>query len=218
MQLAARVEKLTPPTTAEVCAASGLAVVGLLSDERAQPEGPWADAIEQWQGGGRIRKLVRRGRASAWERAQEPDGFTATVGGAEVRAYVPSPMDQVPEAVAKLQIKSTPLDEPNPVTETVGAGGEVLVFITPEVEMSWGKAAAQSAHALQLWWRQQDMPERQRWFESGQPVRVVHAEASLWEAELHAQATDGGRHAVVVRDGGFTEIPAGTLTAIARLA
>lgn len=217
MQLAARVEKLTPPTTAEVCAAAGLAVVGLLSDERAQADGPWAGALEQWQGGGRIRKLVRRGRASAWERAQEPEGSTASVGGADVRAFVPSPMDNVPDAIAKLQIKSTPLDEPERVTEVSGNGGGLVVFVTPEVEMSWGKAAAQSAHAVQLWWQQQGEAGRQTWFDSGQRIRVVHAAAGLWAEELRAQSSDTERDAVVVRDGGFTEIPAGTLTAIARL-
>lgn len=209
MQLAARVEKLTPPATADVCAAAGLAVVGLLSDDRAQPDGPWASAIEHWQGGGRIRKLVRRGRASAWERAQEPDGVTASVGSAEVRAFVPSPMDDVPAAIAKLQIKSIPLDEPKRVTEANGSGGELMVFVTPEVDMSWGKAAAQSAHAVQLWWRQQNEAGRKKWLASGQPVQVVHAAAALWEEQLRVEG------AVVVRDGGFTEIPAGTLTAIA---
>lgn len=218
MQLAARVEKLDPPTTADVCAAAGLAVVGVLSDERSKPGGPWADAIEQWQGGGRIRKLVRRGRASAWERAQEPDGSTALVGTAEVRAFVPSPMDQVPDAVAKLQIKSTPLDEPERETVEPAATGAVVVFVTPEVEMSWGKAAAQSAHAVQLWWRAQDDVGRHQWEHGGRPVRVVHARPSLWAQELRAADEFGPvRRAVVVKDGGFTEIPPGTRTAIARL-
>jgi peptidyl-tRNA hydrolase len=43
-------------------------------------------------------------------------------------------------------------------------------------------------------------------------VTVVHATVGLWRALLDRTVVDG---TVVVRDGGFTEIPAGTLTAVA---
>ena len=110
LQLAVRVEKLDPPTTTAICAAAVLATIGLLEDERSQPGGSWHEAVAAWNGD-RIRKLVRRGRASAWDRAQVPDGVTVERDGAEVRAYVPGPLDEAPEALAKLQIKSTALDE-----------------------------------------------------------------------------------------------------------
>lgn len=211
MQLAARVEKLTPPTTEEVCAAAGLAVIGLLEDERSQPDGPWFAPLEAWQGGGKIRKLVRRGRASAWERAQEPAGYTAVVGNAEVRAYLPSPMDQVPEPVAKLQIKSTELSQAERRSALLPATSGLVVLVTPEVEMSWGKMAAQCAHAVQLLWRQSDADVLATWTAARRPVSIALADAGLWQAAM--LEVDG---AVQVRDGGFTEIPAGTLTAIAR--
>lgn len=209
MQLAARVERLDPPTTAEVCAAAALAVVALLEDERSASGGPWADALETWQRSGRIRKLVRRGRASAWTRAQEPEGCTSRVGRAEVRAFVPSPMDEVPSEVAKLQIQSTDLDQPES-SETIPADAEgMLIVVTPAVEMSWGKTAAQCAHAAQLLHRRSDRARLQRWVNLGRPVCVVHAARSLWESEVE-------RSTVQVTDGGFTEIPAGTMTTVAR--
>jgi hypothetical protein len=93
LQLAARVEKSDPPSTAQICEVAALATILLLDDERSQPNGEWYDAVTAWNGN-RIRKIVRRGRASAWRRAQEPDGVTAERGGVEVRAFVPSRLDE----------------------------------------------------------------------------------------------------------------------------
>jgi peptidyl-tRNA hydrolase len=216
MQLAVRVEKTNPPTTADVCAAALLAVIELLDDERARVE--WAEPIEAWQGGGRIRKLVRRARGSSWQRAQEPDGYTAECGQAAVRAFVPSPMDQVPDAVAKLQIKSTGLDEPDLVERVPDGFVGMVVVITPVVDMSWGKQAAQCAHGGQLLWRSSSSESRDWWRSSGSRVLILHAAPPLWEQldDSDAGAENVGVHSSVTRvhDGGFTEIPAGTLTAM----
>jgi len=209
MQLVARVEKIDPPTTVEVCAAAAVATITLMAAEDAAEGGAWFDAIDAWQGGGRIRKLVRRARGAPWQRAQAPDGATAQVGRAEVRAYVPSRMDQLPDALSKLQIRSSPLDEPA-VVPAVPPGGpaDAIIVITPAVDMSWGKQAAQVAHAGQLLARTWSADRFAEWETSGRPVVVVHADDALW-AQVDATA------AVHVRDGGFTEIPAGTLTAVA---
>ncbi len=213
LQLAARVEKVDPPLVRDICEAAVLATVALLDDERSQPGGPWYDAVKAWNGA-RIRKIMRRGRASAWERAQEPDGVTVRHRSAEVRAFVPGPLDQAPTALAKLQIQSTDLDEPDrsealPRVEVEVEGSPVLfVIVTPEVAMSWGKRAAQCAHAGQLAWQQADDALVAAWNAAGRPVRVIHASRTLWR-ELRPRAQ------VSIHDGGFTEIPAGTLTALA---
>jgi len=206
--LAARIEKSETPTVAEVCAAAGRAVIGLLSDPRAGDGGPWVEPLASWQDAGRIRKLVRRGRASAWQRAQEPEGFTASVGRAEVRAYVPCPMDRVPQAVARLQIRSTELDEPCRLSAVPRLTEGMLIAVTPLVEMSWGKQAAQCAHAAQLLWMRSDPVRRADWSDRNRPIAVVHPDPALWEDLV-------GAGVVNVRDGGFTEIPAGTMTAVA---
>ncbi len=93
-----------------MCAAAALATIELLADKRSQPDGIWHRPVETWNGE-RIRKIVRRARASAWERSQAVAGVTVERDGAEVRAFVPSPMDQAPREVTKLQIQSTPLAE-----------------------------------------------------------------------------------------------------------
>ncbi len=206
LQLAARVEKADPPTTAAICAAAALATIELLDDPRSGPDGEWHEAVASWNGA-RIRKIVRRGRASAWQRAQAPDGVTVERDGAEVRAFVPSPMDQAPDALAKLQIQSSPLDEPERVGGVPDVGG-LLIAVTPHVDMSWGKQAAQCAHAGQWAWMRSDREVVAAWEEAGRPITVIHPTKSLW-ARLVEDAP------VQIHDGGFTEIPAGTKTALA---
>ncbi|MEM8904275.1 MAG: hypothetical protein AAGF02_11265 [Actinomycetota bacterium] len=207
LQLAARIEKADPPTTAAVCAAAVLATIGLLEDERSRPGGEWHEAVAAWNGA-RIRKIVRRGRGSPWRRAQEPDGVTVERDGAEVRAYVPSPVTEVPEPVARLQIQSTSLDEIERV-DARPSGDGLVIAVTPHVEMSWGKQAAQCAHAGQWAWMRSGPEIVARWDAAGRPITIVHPTPALWEL-LVADAP------VVIHDGGFTEVPAGTNTAIAR--
>lgn len=206
LQLAARVEKIDPPTTAAICAAAVLATIGLLEDERSQPSGIWFDAVSAWNGA-RIRKIMRRGRGASWERAQEPDGVTVQRNGAEVRAFVPGPLDQAPAPLAKLQIRSTPLDEIEQIDELPATTG-LLIAVTPEAEMSWGKQAAQCAHAGQWAWMKSDPADVARWDDAGRPISIVHPTTVLW-ADLVEQAP------IQIHDGGFTEIPAGTKTALA---
>ena len=206
LQLAVRVEKLTPPGTADACRVSALATIAFLTDPRSQPGGEWHSEVEAWNGA-RIRKIVRRGRGNAWYRAQEPRGVTIHVDGVSVRAYVPAPMDEAPPALAKLQIQSGPLDEPVFTTRQPQGHG-LLVAISPEVAMSWGKQAAQCAHAAQRAWMTSP-PERKRaWQRAGRPIHVIHPTVGLWptlvtQAETH------------IHDGGYTEIPAGTLSTVA---
>ncbi len=208
LQLAARVEKLNPPTTAAVCAAAALATIELLDDERSQPHGIWHASVQTWNGQ-RIRKIVRRARASAWQRAQAVSGVTVERDGAEVRAFVPSPMAEAPREVTKLQIQSTALDEVTPQAELPPLVPSTLaIAITPYFEMSWGKQAAQSAHAGQRAWMFADADTIAAWDRAGRPIAVLHPTAALWSA-LDDVATTR------IHDGGFTEIPPGTNSSIA---
>ncbi len=209
LQLAVRVEKLTPPTVPAICASTVLATIGLLAHEQSQFGGDWHDAVASWNGA-RIRKLVRRGRASAWDRAQAVPGVTVERDGAEVRAFVPGPMNQAPAEITRLQIQSSPLA---PVTladrvSTSVTASTMCIAITPHVEMSWGKQAAQFAHAGQRVWMLGEPEVRAAWHEAGCPVEIVFASIELWP-QLEA------RSCVQIRDGGFTEIPPNTLTTVA---
>ncbi len=207
LQMAARVEKIDPPLVADILAAAARSVIELLNDERTQPGGEWHDAVAAWNGA-RIRKIMRRGRASAWDRAQGVPGVTVVVGTAEVRAFVPGPLDEAPRDLARLQIQSTPLDEWEMISKlpTIDVG-ELLIAVTPDVEMSWGKLAAQCAHAGQRAWGRATPEARDRWRASGSVIRVVQPTSTLWDEVRSGPVQE-------IRDGGFTEIPAGTLTAV----
>lgn len=208
LQLAARVEKLAPPTTAAVCAAAAAATIALLDDPQSRPGGDWHEPVSTWNGE-RIRKIVRRARASAWERAQSVPGVTVTVDGAEVRAFVPSRMADAPREITKLQIQSTPLDEIDPVDGLPAVpDGALLIAVTPHFDMSWGKQAAQCAHAAQRLWMTSGAADLIRWDGADRPIAIVHPNGELWD-ELHDIAP------IAIHDGGFTEIPPGTNTTLA---
>ncbi|MEL6981928.1 MAG: peptidyl-tRNA hydrolase [Actinomycetota bacterium] len=213
LQLAVRVERTDPPNADGAAVACALATIALLDDDRSGPEGPWHDAVERWNGA-KIRKIVRRGRASGWRRAEEAEGVTVEVDGVQARAFVPGPIDRVPAPVAKLQIQASPLEESEPVAELPAEVLDpdrpgLLVVVTPEVEMSWGKRAAQCAHATHRAWMRADPARRQAWTEAGRPLTVLRVTPALW-----LRLVDDAD--VTIRDGGFTEIPAGTMTTAAR--
>lgn len=208
LQLAARVEKNDPPAVTDIWAAAALAVIDLLDDPRSQTDGEWFDEVSTWNGD-RIRKLMRRGRGAPWRALDEVDGVTARVGTAEVRAFVPGPMDQVPAPLAKLQIRSSPMDLPASVGALpVVASPTLMIALTPTVDMSWGKQAAQAAHAGQRGWEAATVAVRRSWREAGSPIEIVIATRALWESLLLRDDVER------IHDGGFTEIPAGTLTAL----
>lgn len=208
LQIAVRVEKTDPPTTAAACAAAALATIELLDDDRSHEDGIWHTAVETWNGA-RIRKIVRRARASAWDRAQSVAGVTVERDGAEARAFVPSPMDEAPREITKLQIQSTPLDDVEPIGAMPSlVPGTLVVAITPHFEMSWGKQAAQCAHAAQRAWMTAEAAVVASWHDAGRPIAVLHPDEALWDA-LDEVATTR------IHDGGFTEIPPGTNSSIA---
>lgn len=211
LQMAARVEKLDPPLLQDIFEAAALGVIALLDDHRSLPGGVWHDEVAAWNGA-RIRKIMRRARASAWTRAQEVPGLTIIHGSAQVRVFVPGIVDDAPPELSKLQIQSTPLDEPAQLTELNSPPAPTLtVMLNPAVEMSWGKRGAQVAHAAQRCWEQFDRADRLDWNAAGRRVHVATPTHALWD-ELHPALS------TTIRDGGFTEVAPGTLTAGATLA
>ncbi|MFD0854691.1 hypothetical protein ACFQ07_20805, partial [Actinomadura adrarensis] len=80
------------------------------------------------------------------------------------------------------------------------------IALNPDVPMSTGKAAAQSGHAAQLLLMQGRKKDVAAWLEAG--ARVHIARDTPWSKCVK-------RATVAVRDAGFTEVPPGTMTAIA---
>jgi hypothetical protein len=198
MQLAARVEKAAPPSHLVVCEAVALAVVSLLTDPRSAPGGEWHEAVATWESR-RIRKVVRRARGARWEVLGDLPGVLVDHEGVQTRAFVPGPVTDVAPEISRLQVGGTDLEREEP--EPPPAPPYALVGLNPGVPMTTGKAAAQCGHAAQLL-----LAAVGAW--PGLRVRVV--EPVDWRRCV-AEAR------VSVRDGGFTEVAPGTMTAVARL-
>ncbi|MFD6418829.1 aminoacyl-tRNA hydrolase [Streptomyces sp. NPDC060194] len=205
LPLVVRLEKTAPPARTDALETAARAVLTLLSDERALGEGEWARAVADWQDA-RIRKVVRRARGAEWRKAGELPGITVTGRTAQVRVFPPIPLDGWPKELAKLQVSGTELDDPEPVGDA--PEGSVVLWTSPDVDMSAGKAMAQAGHGAQLaWWALSD-GEREAWRDAGFPLAVRTAPKERWAA-LTASGLP------VVRDAGFTEIAPGSCTVVA---
>jgi peptidyl-tRNA hydrolase len=210
LQIAARVEKVDPPELEDVFCAAALGVIAMLDDHRSLPGGAWHEEVAAWNGS-RIRKIMRRARASAWERAHEVPGLTITHRSAQVRVFVPGYIDAAPPQLSKLQIQSSPLPEPSKQSALSHIGEPTItIALNPAVEMSWGKRGAQVGHAAQRCWEGLSRNDRLDWNAAGRPVSVLTPGDELWETLLDTAS-------VSIRDGGFTEVAPGTLTAVASL-
>jgi peptidyl-tRNA hydrolase len=208
MQLVVRRVRSAPAQHVDVCEAAAQAVVRLLDDERSRGNGEWADAVAYWREGW-IRKVVRRAENKRWEDVQVLDGVTVWAGGpdghgAEVRAFVPGPLPEIPKDLAKLQVGGTEFPRDR---GSVTVGAIVTVEVSPLVEMSTGKTAAQVGHAAQLAWEQMPEAVRGRWRADGFRIRVECPDAESWRA---------ARRPVAVVDAGLTELggPAETARAV----
>ena len=199
------------------------AVVTFLDDPRSQPGGDWHEAVAYWRDGA-IRKVVRRGDGKQFEDAAELDGIRLTkpgrggFGPVDVLVLVPGPVQPLPRELKKLQVGGTEF----PAAEDAADGSEstarasdgqvpadplVTIELSPEVELTTGKAAAQCAHAAQLVYEQMPADRRDVWRDAGFRVRVVTPERADWES------TDAP---VRVIDAGFTEVDGPTETARGR--
>ncbi|MGW0246871.1 aminoacyl-tRNA hydrolase [Nocardia goodfellowii] len=208
MQMVLHLPKLDPPPRSALLAAAATAVVVLCMDPRVGPEGPWAERYLRWKRS-RIRKVARRARGAQWLAANEVDGVTVEVGGAQARAFVPSAVGEVDPRIKRLQIGGTDLahDDPGPTDPELP-----VLWVNSALEMTLGKAAAQVGHANML--LAGALPEElvRRWSERDFHCAVREADGVRWR-ELSARVAAGT--AVAVRDAGFTEVAPGSLTVIA---
>ncbi|RIQ21162.1 hypothetical protein DY240_15860 [Jiangella rhizosphaerae] len=196
-----------PPTRRALLEAVATAVGRLVDTAYADDADPaWGAAIRRYEDGW-IRKVVRRARGIHWRRVQDLPGVGVEHDGAGVRALLPGPVGELPDVVRKLQVGGTEA-EPDDDGGGPPPPGALAVAVNPAVTMTAGKAAAQAGHAAQLAWHAMPPARRREWAVAGCPVRVVRVTEGEWRAGLdHA--------AVVVRDGGLTEVTPGTTTALA---
>src|ERR1700761_4593089 len=206
LPLVVRVEREDPPTRTDALEGAAQAVLRFLSDPRVtEPDGEWAAAARAWEDA-RIRKVVRRARGAAWERARALPGITVERGTAEGRVYPPVPVDDWPADLAKLQVSGTDFEDPAPPAD--GPDGVPVLWLNPELPMSTGKAMAQVGHGAQLAWWELSSTDRSIWIDLEFGLRVRTAGVGQWK-ELLASGLP------VVTDGGFTEVAPGSATVVA---
>lgn len=206
LPLVVRLERAAPPARTDALETAARAVLTLLSDERATDEdGAWSEAVRDWQDA-RIRKVVRRARGAEWRRAEGLPGITVTGESAQVRVFPPVPLDGWPKELVKLQVSGTELDDPEPPAAPDPAGP--VLWLSPAVTMSAGKAMAQAGHGAQLAWWRLPAADREAWRAADFALRVRTPDPAHWE-----RLTTSGLP--VVRDAGFTEIAPGSATVVA---
>lgn len=212
LQLVVGTDKAAPVRLPDLCAA----VVGAVAGARAERPGAFAAYEAE-----RIRKLARhttpaRLAALATDEDVVAAGVTgARVGTADVVAVGPVRRAATPRAVARTQLSASPErfagELPQAPDDDGDDGPRLHVAVDRRLGMSPLKLAAQTGHAAQLTHRllaARDPAALERWRENG------------WRATVYAPlrfAVPDDERVVVVRDAGFTEIPAGSLTVWARL-
>ncbi|GAA2710822.1 MULTISPECIES: peptidyl-tRNA hydrolase [Streptomyces] len=205
LPLVVRIEKTAPPPRTDALQTAARAVLVLLADERAtEPDGPWAQAVRDWQDA-RIRKVVRRARGAEWRKASALPGITVHGEAAEVRVFPPVPLDGWPKELVKLQVSGTELADADPVAAP--DAHRPVLWLNPALEMSAGKAMAQAGHGAQLAWWALDDAARAAWRADGFALSVRTADPARW-AELMTSGLP------VVHDAGFTEIAPGPTVAV----
>ncbi len=205
LPLVIRVERSAPPARTDALEAAARGVLRFLSYPRVtEPGGEWAEAARAWEDA-RIRKVVRRARGAAWERACALPGITVAHRSAEVRVYPPVPVDDWPADLARLQVSGTDFDDPVP--PAAPAAGVPVLWLNPGLPVTAGKAMAQAGHGAQLIWWRLDPGARAEWSDAGFALAVRVAGREQW-AGLAASGLP------VVTDGGFTEVAPGSATVV----
>lgn len=219
MTVVLRIERDPAPVRTALLEAAAAAALAVCLDPRAAPGEPWYDAIAAWAGAGRIRKLARRARTAHWRAVSDPgtvEGLTVERDGAEARALLPGPVDEVAHEVRRLQIGGTDLPADIPA---VPEPGRPVIWLNPDVEQSTGKAAAQVGHGSMILGVTLAAAGLDPHDALDAAVRTATAaDWARFGAALEADASGRAaweEHGVVpVRDAGFTEVAPGTITCV----
>ena len=232
MQMVLHIPKSDPPRRSLLLAAAAAAAVALCMDPRVGSAGEWEQRYLTWKWS-RIRKVARRARGAQWLAANEVDGITVEVGGAQARALVPGPVGDIHPRIRRLQIGGTDLepDEPDPIDPELP-----VLWVDSELGMSVGKAAAQVGHASMLLAGALTVEQLFEWSTHGYrcsvreagPYRSGPAAGPAWLRSAAASGPDAAGpswaalrrlvregSATAVRDAGFTEVAPGSMTVIA---
>lgn len=216
LQLVLRLERDEQPSRSGALALAATGCARLVLDPRAEPGGPWHDAVDAYCRG-HIRKVTRRARGAQWEATADLPGLTLADGPTQVRVLLPGLVSELDKRVAKLQVGGTDLP-PDPAPDARhddrsaddrsaddrsadeqsaddrsaprGTGAPpVLTCSLPPSDLTAGKLMAQTGHAgmIAAALAAADDPDLlTRWRDAGCPARVATLEAHQWSDLLAA--------------------------------
>jgi peptidyl-tRNA hydrolase len=191
------------PAESDILTAATNAFILLLASDNEEV----VERVEAWVSG-RIRKIVKRAKNAAWDKldAVEVPSFISGSHEAQVKVFAPMRIHDQPSELRKLQVTGLQATDVEPAA--VVGKNFLEVFVDKKLNMSTGKLVAQVNHAVQLFLMSASDDRVDEWLMAGHFLRVIALEAMPEASEVD----------VVVHDAGFTEVPAGSLTATARLA
>jgi len=202
LPMVVRVEKDDPPSRTDALEAAALAALRVWREPIA--EGLADEAVlESWLP--HPRKVVRRARAGAWAQLAAIAPVHVQVRTAEVLGFAVTWTDELPKILSRLPVTGTDLHDPAPPPPP--AGGAAVLWLSPLLEISAGKAMAQAGHGSLLVWETLDEQARKLWADAGTPLAVRVPAAADWDRLAHAGLP-------LVQDAGHTEIRAGSVTVV----
>lgn len=192
-----RIDKEDPSSEDEaLSAAARAAVIAYLSSPEDPNWGIWAQQA--------FAKSVRRANPKIFAKVLQmfPEAMVSEVGKAQAVGLPPLLANDLPKLIAKLQVSGTQLPASSEVLRS-----KITIAVNDELEMSTGKAAAQSAHALFAWLMQADAAGIEYWLSQKAPVGIRHLDRAEF-LKLSDMAAGP-----VIQDAGRTEIEPGSMTA-----
>ena len=90
-----------------------------------------------------------------------------------------------------------------------------VIVIRKDLNLSIGKTAVQVAHASLAAYIKTGKILRYKWEKEGAKKVVLQVNSEIELKDLHEKAKRRGLAAVLIKDAGLTEIPAGRITALA---
>jgi len=166
-----------------------------------------SSSVEEWVNAG-YRKHARRAKTKDFEKVLTviPGELLETPFG-RVYATVPLRQSVLPAELKRLQMSNFKVNSRN----LKGYSAPVTVTLNEDLHMSFGKSVVAAAHAAQLLISNvlafRNDSALDLWENDGFPVSVIRGRVA---------SPDENANAVLVKDYGLTEVPAGSFTASAQ--
>lgn len=155
-------------------------------------------------------KSVRRASPKAFAdiAGSEAAPRVAVTGSARAFALGLMTRGDLPHPVSRLQVSGTNLPDRFSHAAIPKTPGDAVIILNASLSMSTGKAAAQAAHALTLWFSTLSDEHRLEWITGGHPSAV-----SVFEEDVFTRLAKDCPPALRIIDHGRTEIAPGSATA-----